>query len=464
VKVCRAPLRIGLVPQAAASAGSLIDSRAMIRQRRHSARFLRFPALAIAALLVAGCARAPGPGFALETREITPAFLAHRAASDASVSADTLGHVALTFVTRDTAGARDLWIAVSRDGGSTFAEPTRLNARAGGVSSYSESRPIAVFAPGGALAVAWSALRPEPSPEPPGAKPESASPVADLVVRVSADAGVSFGPEVVVNDDASDRKRVFHGFPALAWLPDGALFAAWEDEREHAGEEGEPTTASLFYAVSGDGGAHWSDNRTLTDELCPCCRSAALVEPGGRLAVAWRTARGNLRDPVIAHSSDGGRTFAPESTVSADRWEIAGCPAVGPGIAFDRAGGGVFAWYTGADTAGVYIRTWRAGGAATPRRSLEDGLAGASHPRVVALDAAMLFAVEATPKRAGNRTHALAVRALMADGTMLPWSFVGENVDGGWLAATGPRTALACWTDRVAHEVELARITLHKTR
>jgi len=69
--------------------------------------------------------------------------------------------------------------------------------------------------------------------------------------------------------------------------------------------------------------------------------------------------------------------------------------------------------------------------------------------RLVALDAATLFAVEATPKGGSVKTHSLAVRALMADGTILPWSFVGENVDGGWLAATGPRTALACWTDRV---------------
>ena len=432
---------------------------------RAALHLARAAALAAALATLAGCAAPPRAGYELSGETVTPRFLEHRNATDAALAADTLGHVALTWVTRDDDGARDLWNAVSLDGGSTFAAPVRLNARAGSVSSYSESRPIPVWGPGGALAVAWTAKRPvAPLAHAAAANHKDAPAAADLVVRVSGDAGATFEPEVVVNDDVLDGKRVFHGFPALTWLADGTLFAAWDDEREHAGEAGEPTSASLFYAVSHDNGAHWSDNQSLTDQLCPCCRAAVALDPAGRIAVTWRTARNNLRDPVIAFSSDGGRTFAPESTVSADRWAIEGCPSVGPALAFDRDGGGAYAWLTGADSAGVYFKTWRAGGAASAKRSLDDGVAGATHPRVALLDGATLFAVEATPRGGGVKIHSLAVRAVMADGTKLPWSFLGENVDAGWLTATGPRTALACWTDRGAHVVRVARLTLHKVR
>ena len=418
-------------------------------------------ATAAALLLAAGCARQPGaPRPALETRDLTPGFLAERAAGDACVAADSAGRVALTFVTRDSEGGRDLWIAVSRDGGSTFAEPSRLNAREGSVSSYSESRPIAVFGKGGRLAVAWTAKRAGPA-APRGKKPPPSA--ADMVVRVSRDGGASFGPEVAINDDVSSPKPVFHGFPAIAWLPRGLLFAAWNDERGLPGGEEEPGASSLYSAVSQDGGAHWSANRALTDQLCPCCRAAAAVDPSGRLAVTWRTARNNLRDPVIAFSSDGGLTFAPESTVSADRWALTGCPSEGNVLAYTADGAGLLAWKTGAEPAGVYFRAWLADGTPLARASIGDSIRDASHPRVAALSGVMFLAAEAIPASRSS-SHALAVRARLDDGTLLPWVFLGEHVDASWLAASGAREALACWTDRSAHRVQLARIRLMETQ
>ncbi|MEK7331016.1 MAG: sialidase family protein, partial [Candidatus Eisenbacteria bacterium] len=114
---------------------------------------------------------------------------------------------------------------------------------------------------------------------------------ADLVARASGDGGRTLGPTVVINDDAEDGKAVFHGFPTLAFLPGGGVFAAWMDHREttRPGAGREPS-ASLFYALSGDGGQSWSDNRPLTDRACPCCRPAALGDANGLVAVAYRSA------------------------------------------------------------------------------------------------------------------------------------------------------------------------------
>ncbi len=412
---------------------------------RHAIWLTAFAALG---LLAAACAPSRPAGDWVSVHELTPAFLAHQPAADAAIAADPHGRVALTYVTRDTSGGRDLWLAISNDSGATFGTPVRLNPREGAVSSYAESRPAAVYGPGGRLAVAWSEKR------------EGEDQGADLMVRASVDGGVTLGPAVVVNDDASDRRRSFHGFPALTFLTDGSLFAAWEDEREHAGEKEEPTLASLFYAVSPNGGLRWSDNRSLTDELCPCCRAVALSDPAGRVVVTWRGARDDLRDPVLAVSRDGGMTFGAESTLSADRWQLEACPSVGHALTLGEDGGGHFAWFTGAEPAGVYLAPWHLGRGLTGlRRPLADSLLHPSHPRLAALGSSTLIAVEARPRDDSTRA-VVAVRALDPDGSLTPWSFLGGDARAAWLATLDPRSALVCWTEGRAAEQRVRVVRL----
>jgi len=411
-----------------------------------------------AAALVASCARAPDPGAWAEVREVTPDFLAARGALHAALAADAHGRVALTFVTRDTAGAADLWLSVSADSGVGWSEPVRVNVRPGAVSSYAESRPVPAWGEGGRLAVAWSEVR--------GDDPM----VADLVVRASGDGGASFAPPVAVNDDAGGR-AAFHGFPALAFLDDGTLFAAWMDEREvraaaargHAAlaRDAEPSSAHVFAARSPDGGLSFGANRAVTDRMCPCCRPAVVVS-GARVALAYRAAGGDLRDPALAVSSDGGATFALDTLIAADGWRLPGCPAVGPALAATADGAGLYAWYTGAGEPGVWVAPWRADrGLAGPKRALRDSLADASHPRLAALGGgAALLAVEGRP--AGDTTRTvLAVRALEPSGALTPWVFLGARVEAGWLAALSDRAALAAWTEREAdgRRTRIARIT-----
>ena len=390
---------------------------------------------AVLALSGAGCARAPVEEWAA-VREVTPEFLLEQDARQPALAADEHGRVALTWATMDSAGT-DLWLSISTDGGNTFAPALQVNVVAGGAVSFPESRPLAVFGPGGRLAITWCEKRP--------GQPEA----TDVLVRASGDGGVTLGPAVVVNDDVTDKRASFHGFPALTYLPDGALLAVWMDERDQRRPPGggEPSSGALFYALSRDGGGTWSDNRMLTDRACPCCRASAASDSLGRIAVAYRAAGGNLRDPALAISQDRGETFGLDTLFSADGWNLEGCPAVGPALTWGP-GGGQYVWYTEGGAPGVYAAPWTPEqGRTGVRRPLTDGLLDASHPRATPIGAATLIAVEARP-RADSAARVLAVRALDGSGALTPWTFLGAGVENGWIAGVAPGAALACWTER----------------
>ena len=379
---------------------------------------------------------------------MTPAFLADRDAIHPALATDRHGRVALTFVTGDERG-QDLWLSLSADSGLTFAPPVRVNPRAGSVTSFAECRPIAVFGPAGELLVAWSQRRGD------------SLLVADLAVSASSDGGRTLGPPALVNDDVEDDRPVFHGFPSLAPLPDGGWFAVWMDEREQVAAGIRGAAASLFYAVSTDGGQTWSDNRPLTNHVCTRCRSAAVADPSGRVAVAYRAAIGDLRDPALAVSGDSGDTFPLVALIAGDGWELTGCPVEAPSLTMDPAGGGHFAWYTGAGAGGVWLVPWRAdAGVAGLKRLVSDGVVSGRHPQLVRLGEATLIALEARAVPDSAR-GVVAVRALDTDGTLTAWQFLGADARHGWMAPVSDRAALACWTERgeTGGRVRVVRMT-----
>ncbi|HUK62196.1 MAG TPA: hypothetical protein VLV15_02645, partial [Dongiaceae bacterium] len=177
-------------------------------------------------MVAAGCAAPRTPSDWVGVREVTPGFLLRLEATDAALAADDHGRVALTYVTRDSTG-KNLWLALSRDSGLTFAPPVRVNPRAGTVSSYSENRPQPVFGPAGRLAIAWTE------------RCADSTRAFDLVVSASGDGGASLSAPAIVNDDRAidlhawrrshawsvPNPRAYHGFPALTFLADGTLFA-----------------------------------------------------------------------------------------------------------------------------------------------------------------------------------------------------------------------------------------------
>jgi hypothetical protein len=121
-------------------------------------------------------------------------------------------------------------------------------------------------------------------------------------------------------------------------------------------------------------------------EACPCCRTALATSKDGSLYLAWRAVfPGNVRDVVVAKSTDGGETWGEPVRVHADEWVFEGCPHAGPSMQIDSAGRLHVAWWTGKDgSAGVwYARS--DDGARTFGEAVPLGVAKFSRPAHVQL-------------------------------------------------------------------------------
>lgn len=388
--------------------------------------------------LVAACA--PRTEWA-SLREITPEFLLERDASLPALAADGR-HVAVTWVVSNAMG-KDLWLALSRDGGETFAAPVRVNDNPGAVWADEEGRPVPHALGGGRWLVAWSERR--------ALEPEA----IDLVVRASLPGESTLGPAVIVNDDVEDERVTFHGRPAFARLADGAVFAVWSDDREEH-RVGDDAT-SLFQASSGDDGTTWSDNRPITARACRCCRPA-VTAANGVVTVAYRTARRGGRDLAVALSHDDGTNFPAHEVIAAESAPPGACPADGPAIAH-AADGATVAWSAVAAGAGASLATLRQGALSGRARPLSDSLSGARHPRLARLRGAMLVGMEG--RVAGDSARrVIALRLLRDPGALTPWMFLGAGADQAWMTAAGDGTALVCWREAGENpRIRLVRLT-----
>lgn len=414
-------------------------------------------------LLLSSCSpKAPAADWA-NVQELTPAFLQDVSATDPGLAVAPDGRLALSWVVRDSSGGADAWIAVSADSGATFGEPVRVNPRAGRVSSYTESRPVAAFGPDGQLLVVWAAKR------------DSGEYADDLMSRSSRDGGRTFGPAAFLNSDHIDARSTYHGFATIGFLPDGRAVAAWIDGRASLGAE-EPSAGEIYASLLPVGGDEWQPDTRIAGEVCACCRIMLAAERvggnDGRVALAYRGMRGDLRDPRLAVLRTDSLAVVLDTLVSADHWFLRGCPSVGPSLTFDRESGGHYLWFTGesaADSAapakltpaGVYLRAWRADGAAADAAlSLRDSLRDATRPILASAGGTSLIGVVGHPRSDSTRST-LAVRMLDPDERLTPWLFLGAGVRAGALASSHPHSAYAAWVEKEGERthVRLARIT-----
>lgn len=419
-------------------------------------------ALALITLsLLGSCTpRSPLSGWA-KVQELTPAFLQELNATDPNLAVGERGQLALTWVTRDTSGGADVWIAISSDSGSAFTAPVRLNLLPGSVSSYTESRPVAAFGPTGQLVVMWSSRR------------NSGGHAADLVSRFSDDGGRTFGPGAYLNSDHGDPRSTYHGFADLAFLRDGRAIAAWIDGRASPGLE-EPIAGEIYASTSSAGG-QWARDTRIAGDVCACCRITLAPARSGlapeRIALAYRGMRGDLRDPRLALVRADNLGVLLDTLVSADHWFLRGCPSVGPSVTHELAEGGHYLWFSGESATdgtapakrtppGVHLVAWRnEGGATGSRRALSDSLREATRPMLAELGSATLLGVLGRPLADSTRA-VLAVRMLDTGGELGPWLFLGSGVRGAALAGAHPALAYAAWVEKDADRlrVRLARI------
>ncbi|PJA81120.1 MAG: hypothetical protein CO149_00345, partial [Nitrospirae bacterium CG_4_9_14_3_um_filter_51_5] len=218
-------------------------------------------------------------------------------------------------------------------------EPVRVNPPSPPATSLHEP-PALALGPRDDVYLTWTTPHPHA-----GGKPFSNL----LLLSRSLDGGKTFSPPVRVNDDEAVTG---HSFDHLTVSPDGSVHIVWLDARE--GKK-DPATYTSF---SQDQGTTLSPNLKVDESSCVCCRTHAAAAPDGTLYLAWRKIfPGGVRETVVAHSADHGRTFSPSVIVGHDRWVFEGCPHRPATMGVDKHGRLYITWYSEGpdDTPGVYL-------------------------------------------------------------------------------------------------------------
>jgi len=223
--------------------------------------------------------------------------------------------------------------------GGPLGAPVAVNQP--GESPYYRQEAPALIVRGQDVFVTWSMTHPKMTPD----KPFS----GELRLSRSSDGGHTFAPSVLVNDDG---QVIAHSFDAIRAAPDGVLHVVWIDGREGKKEPG------TFVARSTDQGQTITKNSKVDDNTCVCCRTSIAMSADGVVYVGWRKIfDGNIRETVVARSTDGGQTFSAPVVVGNDRWVYQACPHRPASLGVDESGRLYVVWYTeGADeTPAIYL-------------------------------------------------------------------------------------------------------------
>jgi hypothetical protein len=180
-------------------------------------------------------------------------------------------------------------------------------------------------------------------------------PASALRFARSDDDGETWSAPVSVNEGEAFGSHNFH---SLLAGPGSVVYASWLSSVK--GESG------VWLRRSEDGGRTWGPSVGVhLEPTCPCCRTALAAGPDGTLYAAWRKIfPGDVRDIVVARSTDGGKTWSTPVRPREDGWVFPGCPHAGPSLKVGADGAVHIAWWTGkSGEAGVYYARSDDGGA-----------------------------------------------------------------------------------------------------
>jgi len=226
---------------------------------------------------------------------------------------------------------RHVYVSYSDDHGITKSTPVKVNAEPENILGDGENRPKIIVRKGVIYVSYTQGLE----------KPMS----GDIRFSRSIDGGKSFSAPVTVNDN---REIISHRFDSMAVNDKGHVYIAWLDKRDlsAAQKKGEKFSgASVYYAMSDDGGAGFHSNIKIADHVCECCRTAMAVDTDGYPVVIWRHIYGiNIRDHALV-KLDG--KMSPVR-LSQENWNIAACPHHGPSLSIAPDGIYHAAWFSNA--------------------------------------------------------------------------------------------------------------------
>jgi hypothetical protein len=211
--------------------------------------------------------------------------------------------VALTFGRDDR-----VYVAMSSDGGTTFAEPVALPGT-GRLSLGMRRGPRIAVTPRALIVAAVV-----------GQKGRGAD--GDILIWRSTDDGARWIEPEVLNDVPGSAREGMH---ALASNAQGLVVAAWLDLRQKG--------TRIYAAVSADHGSTWQPDVLVYESpsgtVCECCHPSVAVAANGAIAVMFRNSLEGNRDTYVAVSLDAGRTFAGARKQGQNSWQLNACPMDG---------------------------------------------------------------------------------------------------------------------------------------
>jgi hypothetical protein len=446
----------GRVARLGQGAGGHAAPRAWESEARHLRQLaagegpppLRKVAFAIALILAAASSRPSGQ----------PAVPTLAVAGRANAHVSLASHdrfIVATWAASLESGETDVFAAVSRDAGASFAAPVRVNSTPGDARVNGEQPPRAVLTRGTAdpsITVIWTSK---------GANGTT------LLTAVSSDGGRTFGRSRLMPGTDAPGNR---GWQSLAAGAGGVVHAAWLDHRElaeseskraphqHAGHGASASPADLTDGVAMAARSKLyittlgSAPMAITGGVCYCCKTALVTGRSGEVFAAWRHVYdGNIRDIAFASSRDGGKTFTAPIRVSEDQWQLNGCPDDGPAMAIDASDRVHVVWPTifterGEPTLALYYSMSADGKRFSPRMRLPtEGVA--HHPQAaVANDGSLVVVWDETIDR--SRRIVMALGSAGDGGAVRFERLTVEQGESGVYPAVVPvgAGALVAWT------------------
>jgi len=242
--------------------------------------------------------------------------------------------------TEKSANDLTLVFAVSYDDGNSFSQNVSV-ALDRDIATHAEGMPKIAFKKDGTIIVAYEKKAPTKENKYAGS----------ICYITSKDQGKSWSRERYMHSDTvAGRSRSYFDIEALA---DGEVGASWLDIKLNQETDGR----SVVFAKTNE--ADFFIRETLIDSsACQCCRIDLYTDIDDNVFVAYRGLRKSImgksvRDMMVATSTDEGTTFTSPLTISADNWNIDGCPHTGPSLCSNKAGL-VTLWYTEGNGNGIY--------------------------------------------------------------------------------------------------------------
>ena len=250
----------------------------------------------------------------------------------------------------------NIFLKTSTDNGKSFSTPVRVNLLDGNVALDGRVAPTIQLGDNDEVYVIWANSRHEPN--------MFMGNYRQLVFTQSFDDGKSFEPSMIIGAEELASGKYFqhmsidsHGGIHMAWLDGPAkMNATGYMERDESRDRG------VRYVQSLDGGVTFDTTKLIDANACPCCNVQTAADGEGNVYISWRKVFGSgdtqVRDMVVATSTDGGKTFSGPVKINDDGFKFKGCVHVGAPMAIDSTGTLHIVWYNGAPGhQGMYYAT-----------------------------------------------------------------------------------------------------------